>query len=67
MPHYDHIPAGKKEVFDKESGEWILADLKGNNIEDLQILLEEKDARIKELESEVAALKLQDKKHVQRR
>lgn len=63
MPHYDHIPAGKKEVFDKESGEWILVDLKDSDVDDLRIIIEEKDARIKELESEIAGLRLQEKKH----
>jgi len=63
MAHYDHIPAGKKEFFNKETKEWELADLDKKNPEDLQIMLEEKDARISELEAEVANLKLHISKH----
>lgn len=59
MPRYDHIPKGKKEIKCEKTGEWILVDLDAENSEDLQILLQEKDATIKELEAKIEELEIQ--------
>lgn len=49
MSHFDHIPAGKKEFYNKEKNIWELVDLKQADSEDLKIMLDEKDAEVKEL------------------
>lgn len=54
---YDAIPAGKKQIIDKETGQPKLVDLSNESVEDLQIILSEKEATIEELEKENKELK----------
>lgn len=49
MSHFDCIPAGKKEIYSKEKGGWILVDLEYENMDDLKIILDEREAENKEL------------------
>lgn len=63
MLHYDSIPAGKKPQFNKESGEYELVDLKADNVDDLRIMLDESNAKVKELEAMNKNLEIQLQKH----
>lgn len=63
MMFYDAIPAGKKPQFNNVTGEYELVPLKADNIDDLKIMLEEKDATIKTLEADIKNLEIQLQKH----
>ena len=63
MLHYDSIPAGKKPQLNKESGEYELVDLKTDNVDDLRIMLDESNAKVKELEAMNKNLEIQLQKH----
>lgn len=54
MPHFDHIPPGKREQYNKKTGQWELVPLKESSIEDLKIMLDERNSEIEELKSEIA-------------
>jgi len=63
MIHYDHIPAGMKPKLDPATGEYKLVPLEADNVEDLKVMLDERDATIKELESKLKNLEVQLQKH----
>ena len=53
MGHFDHIPAGKRERYNKKTNQWELVDLKETSHEDMKIILDERNAEIEELRSEI--------------
>lgn len=54
MGHFDHIPAGKREIFNKDSNTWELVDLTESTCEDLRIILEERNSEIEELKKQIS-------------
>jgi len=50
---FDHIPAGKKQVKDPETGEWKLVDMNSGNVADLEAMLEEEKSKNSCLETEM--------------
>lgn len=54
MSHFDHIPPGKREMYNKASGKWELIDAKDTSVEDLKITLDERNAELEDLRAAVA-------------
>lgn len=53
MGHFDHVPAGKREHYNKKTNQWELVDLKETSHEDMKIILDERNAEIEELRAEI--------------
>lgn len=53
MSHFDHVPAGKREHYNKQTNQWELVDLKETSHEDMKIILDERNAEIEELRAEI--------------
>lgn len=53
MGHFDHVPAGKREHYNKKTNQWELVDLNETSHEDMKIILDERNAEIEELRAEI--------------
>lgn len=57
MNNFDHIPPGKKVAYNPETGEHELVPLSNESVEDLKIMLEEEQAKSKDIEGQLEGLR----------